>query len=488
MHGQGGATRQEGRQCVPGWNAHGKGRPHRARGVALAGVLTLAVAGAGATPADAAVNLVRGKAWGANGSVKTIDPPGISVGIGRVALQQMPCRPKLGRAYLNQIDLSEFGGNANTLDLGTVVNRGIVTAPRPGTRRLEESSTIQEFSALNGLVHGSAVKTVLVRDTSLSEPNSSKVTIASLTIDGRVIEVPAGGVAPGTLISLGGKSFVRLHERDLDDPGLRASAIHIHLEEFPTVQLGALTGDIYIANATIDRRQVDALLRGYAFGLSARTQDVVRVGEQAVVRLPCEGGEDEEVQLAFAGPLQATPLMSSATLHSLTLGTANIPDALATSRVQQLYLFPTTNASDSAPDPITGEETNHRLVVSGVYVRSRSTPGSDLRATWSFDLASISTGPTGVIHLPPNPDPNAFEISVPGVGLVSINRQFCNGRKFTDSNFAGWPESCPSRHDDGRETLDHSITGVFVRVLDPVSGFPPGTLIKIAEAATGMTR
>lgn len=415
--------------------------------------------------------VVTGAAYGARARL-TNEITNTTARLGAVARQAMPCEPDFGQVYSNHVDRSNLATHVN---LGVIVNEGVADETGDGGLTVRETSTVANAGLLAGEIKATGVEAV--SRTTTGGPGGTAVsgntTIASLQIGGQTIDIPENP-NPNTKIPLSqnGRSFVTLnHQREIRAAdgslqGLRVTAILVRLNGF-----AGLEGRVYIAHArTSLNDSVDTIYRAYAFGLTGQVGDLVNIGRQAQVNLPCAPGGRER---AAARVTLSPPLGNIGAMETSVFGG---PDQATGDEY-------TTASAETASTNLLQTADHPNGIVQAQLVRAGSmavqTATGGMSAVGGTTIASLS-----IMGNPVTVDPmgrnQTFEI--PGIGQVIINRQICNGSTLNDG------ETCTGVPTGslGAERIDLVTTAIVIEVLTSNPDFPLGTRFRIAEAFAGL--
>ena len=446
-----------------------------ARAAALAAVLGAhvvpgTVATAATQPGPGAA-LLRGQAYGGEARLTHPDLPTVTVG--KIATQSMPCLPLSGKTYTNQVALaralppSGLGLPDPILETGKIINAGVALFDADSSTVTERSS-VERLSLLDNLIQASAVS---ARSTTTSDGggyvHDGATEIVGLTIDG---ENHSASPPPNTEIELpNDMGKVVLNEQRMESGKFIVTAIHVILND----PASGYSGDIRIAVAMTKITDAVARLFAYAYQLSGRSGkssdpagDIVSIGRQNILALPCEGTKGKElVQIGagvdIAGPPEWDPVARLHNLESRVQGNrlAGASYARATSHVESTELL-------------------------GGLVRG--TAVSSFAETEEVADGVESEGGGSFVSI--DVDDQHFEGPVPpntsidlGFAKVVLNRQTCSE---DGVNYQ------PVRSCKGSDESTIIVTQIFVLITTPDNpfGLPVRSEIHVSEAASGLNR
>lgn len=447
----------------------------RDRGVVTAAVILWMIVGASAASAatqpSPGAALLRGQAYGGEAQLTNPDLPTVTVG--KIATQGMPCLPVSGKTYTNQVAMaralppSGLGLPDPILETGKIVNSGVATYDADSTS-VTERSQITRVALINNLIQATAVSARSTTSTDGSGyQHDGASELVGLTIDGENFSATP---PPNTEVALpSGMGKVVLNEQKLEGTKFTVTAIHVILND----PVSGYSGDIRIAVAMTKLTNATARLFAYAYQLSGRSGkssdpagDIVSIGRQNILALPCEGSKGKElvqigVGVDIAGPPEWDPVARLHNLYSMVQG-ARDPGAAyarATSYVESVNVL--------------------GGLVQGQAVSSHAESnevGDGVESEGSGSFVSIDVnGQHFEGSVPPN---TSIDL---GFAKVVLNRQTCSE---DGVNYQ------PVRSCKGTDESTIIVTQIFVLITTPDNpfGLPVRSEIKVSEAASGLNR
>jgi hypothetical protein len=241
-----------------------------------------AVASAGTVPANATENGYLGSAYG------TLVVVGSVVKSGRSALSTLGCTSTAGVTHSNTVaSVSAPGlstGKVDTSVSSEATSTGFATT---------SSSTIQNVSALGGLVSATAVESVSTTSRDQSTGKYSVSAAGTQFLGLSVAGIPVGATpAPNTKLTLPGVGYVELNQQTAhvgkNKASLRVIGLHIVVTlSTPLAPIGTQI-DVGFASSGLGG-PVAGLLDGQAYGAHANVGGVIIAGDLFPESLSCLG-------------------------------------------------------------------------------------------------------------------------------------------------------------------------------------------------------
>lgn len=447
--------------------------------IAIAAVLVPShVSAAAATPAPHA-DILAGSANGGNGKLTSTLLPTLS--IGKIATQYMPCLPDSGQTYTNKVATVKAKNPLGSsllalLTAGAVVNQGTATFDDSSAAVTEKSSlaTVRLLTQQNGISIVSAdaitATATLTENTAGAFSYVGSTSVLNLRING--VTIASLNPAPNTVLSLGTIGSVTLNEQIVHPTvhSFTVNAVHVHINN-----LLGYHGDIYLGQATTRVAASTSRLTATAYELSvtaAVAGTSVGVGRQNLLALACTGSDGIEssqagVGISVSGVASAAAPVSKVNGNRLPLGAASTYAVaqvgalnLLSGRITADAIVSRSNTAQHAPDA------------------AGKTVHSDAAGTQFVNL-KVDLDGNGVPEVVLNGAvaPNT-QLSLAGVGTLILNRQLCE----PDSGTQRLAAAC-----DGVHQSRFTVTAVYLKIAVAVAGLSVGTLVRVAEAQSGVS-
>lgn len=424
-------------------------------------------------------DILAGSANSGNGALNNSLLPKIK--IGKIATQYMPCVPDSGQTYSNRVAgaLVRVPGGVKLL---TILDAGVGT--NSGTAVFDDTSaSVTETSSLARLrLLTSPLNVPLVSlDAITATAQMSENTAGAFTYTGSssLLNLKIAGVtvlnaspAPNTVISLGPIGKVILNEQ-IVHPVIHSfivNAIHIHI-----ANLLGYSGDIYLGQTRTYIASSTSRLQASAFELSAQaavSSTHVSIGRQNLLSMKCTGTNGVEADQSGVG-LQVPGLATVNALQSVVNGNQTpVGGAFATATAQVANL--SILGGRITLDAITSRSTTteHPVDANGDTVHS------DASGTSLVNL-KVDLNGDGVpdIVLGGDVAPNTT-FALAGIGKLILNRQLCEA----DSGTQRLQPTCDAMHQSR-----FTVTGIFIKIAVNIGGLTVGSVIRIAEAESGVS-
>jgi len=450
------------------------------------------ISAATAAPASAdTVGFSGSRAYGAN--AKLVHPTLPDPTLGNVATQQLPCVPRSGTTYTNQVAQVMLGSKSSSanpvLSTGTVVNSGVATFdladPASAISVVERSQAetvriIHNAITNTNVVAADAVdvKAQVTRNADGSVHTKGSTALVGIKVLGIArSETPAANTT--IPLDLSGSKVVLNEQEAIRNSsgvviGIKVTGIHVKLINF----LG-YTGDIRVGVAMASITPAIARLEASAYALRAQVGSTATVGRQNLLVLPCSGTGGIERSQAGVGLTQtgigSVELPLSVVNGKLVKSPFTTYD-YAISRTAQVNLLGGAITADAITSVSRTARTSSGVSSVAEVPASPATPSSGT-ATSLVNL--VINGQLISASVAPN-----TKLDLPGIGRVTLNRQRCsrNGSSFRETT-ASSPTCAASR-----ETR-FEVIAVVIEVTDPtnVMGLALGTTIEVAAAISGVS-
>ena len=382
-------------------------------------------------------------------------------------------------------------GSVLHADLLRTSSTSTITASPAEARHMSTAEAVN-VNVLNGLVRADFVRGVATTAASGSESSFSSTgsEFKNLVVNG----AGQSNVKPGTRIDLpealyGAGSFVKLYERvgSTSRPSagqlsggtyaadLTVNMINVHVTDSNPILPGAQAVDVIVSNAvahsdfpqtTLCVANPKQSVSGDAFIASAMTEPSLVPLTVGAVGIPASGGSDAQALSSVALPDGGSGVTAS-TSSSQSTGTLSSSASTASSYAQA--------------EDVCVFKTGTVCTVGAQLVRSQSNSEAKNSGAKSDSSGTKLVGLTVAGQSPPadNPPPNTT-VTLPGIGFVIFNEQFCDG----NVDFALTP-ACS----DGAGHAGLTVRSIHVKVTVPSNplGLRPGAEVIVAEAHSDAT-
>lgn len=424
-------------------------------------------------------DILTGSANGGNASLTNPILPKIK--IGKIATQYMPCVPDSGQVYSNSVAgavVRPPGG----ADFASILNAGVVT--NSGTAVFDdtsasvtETSKLASIKLLTSALNISLLSLDAVTATAQVTENSAGVftyTGSSSLLNLRVNGLPvlSATPAPNTVLSLGAIGKITFNEQ-IVHPVIHSfivNAIHVHLNN-----LLGYSGDVYIGQTRAFIASSTSRLQASAFELSAHanvSSTVVSIGRQNLLSMRCTGTNGTEADQSGVG-VQVPGLVTVGALNSSVNGNqAPLGGAFATATAQiaNVSLFGGRITLDAITS--TSTTTEHPADANGNTIHSDGTGTSLVNLKVDLDGDGVPD-----VSLTGGAAPNT-RFNLLGIGTLILNRQLCEA----DSGTQHLRATCDAMHQSR-----FTVTGIFIKIGVNIGGLIIGSVIRVAEAASGVS-
>ncbi|HEX9683644.1 MAG TPA: choice-of-anchor P family protein [Acidimicrobiales bacterium] len=389
------------------------------------------------------------------------------------------------------VDLPD-DGSVLAVDLLTTSSDSTVSENPAQARNVSVAQTAG-VSVLDGVVTADVITAVAEATATGTSSAFSSVgsTIENLQVDadgpGGDDPIAIEDVVPGTVIDLepnvfGDGSYVAIYERisstsqppaDQVSGGtyaadLTVNMIHVHVTGLLTLTPVDVIVSQAVAHADFPQTFVceglaDQSVSGHAFIVSEQTNPALLLVLHGFVSIPASGsGGFEQQQLLFVTAPEDGSVATTATAWSESSGIngANTSTASSEAYAEEVCLLPDENGD---------------CLVAATAVKSQSNSTADATGASSDDTGTELVG-LNVAGTPiaATPDPNTEVINIPGVAIIVLNEQFCDGT-------ADLANSCQAASGD---SAGLTVRAIHVILLDPEN---LGAEVIVAEAHSDAT-